>query len=77
MIECCFDPGGNFDESELLDLLAEIRRIVEVAGCQNVALQGDLNCDFSRQTHFVQIVRAFCENLDIQPIWSNPRDDEH
>ena len=42
------DPRVNFDENELHELLAEIRRIIEVAGCQNVSLQGDLNCDFSR-----------------------------
>ena len=69
------DPRVNFDEDELHELLAEIRRIIEVADCQNVSLQGDLNCDFSRQTPFVQIVRAFCDDLDIQPIFSHPLDD--
>ena len=67
------DPGGNFEENELMQLLAEVRRIIEVSRCQNISLQGDLNCDFSRQTPFVQIVRAFCEELDIESIWSHPR----
>ena len=67
------DPGGNFEENELLQLLAEVRRIIDISKCQNVSLQGDLNCDFSRQTPFVQIVRTFCEELDIESIWSHPR----
>ena len=67
------DPGGNFEENELMQLLAEVRRIIEVSRCQNISLQGDLNCDFSRQTPFVQIVRALCEELDIESIWSHPR----
>ena len=71
------DPRTNFDENELLELLAEIRRVIEVAKCQNISLMGDLNCDFSRQTPFVQIVRDFCDNLNIQPIWSHPRSDSN
>ena len=71
----CDSQGGNFDGAELLLLLSSIRRIIEMAECQNDSLQGDLNCDFSRQTPFVQTVREFCDSLDIQPIWSHPRDD--
>ena len=69
------DSGNNFDDNELHALLAEIRRVIEVSECQNISLMGDLNCDFSRQTPFVQIVRNFCESLSIQPIWSHPRHD--
>ena len=71
------DPGGNFDENGLHELLANIKHIIEVASSQNVSLQVDLKCDFSRRSPFEQIVKAFCEELDIQPIWSYPHDDGH
>ena len=54
-------------------LLAEVRRIIDISRYQNISSQGDINCDFSRQTPLVQIVRAFCEELDIESIWSHPR----
>ena len=66
------DPQGAFDDNELLELLADIRLVIERAGCQNVTLLGDLNCDFSRQSPFVQIVKRFCEDLDLKSIWSKP-----
>ena len=77
IINCYFmcDTGSNFDENELLLLLAEIKRVVETADCQNVCMLGDLNCDFSRQTPFVKIVKDFCDRLNIQPIWSHPKND--
>ena len=70
------DPRTNFDDRELHNLLSEIRRVIEVSECQNVSLNGDLNCDFSRQTPFVGIVRQFCESMKIKPIWSNPKNDD-
>ena len=47
------DPRGNFEENELLQLLAEVRRIIDISRYQNICVQGDINCDFSRQTPFV------------------------
>ena len=66
------DPQTSFDDVKLYEILAEIRRIIEVAACENVSLVGDLNCDFSRQTPFVQIIKEFCTEQDIQPIFSIP-----
>ena len=60
------DPRTNFDDSELQTLLGEIRRIIEVSGCQNISLNGDLNCDFSRNTQFVETVRQFIQNLNLK-----------
>ena len=71
---CMCDPQTDFDDTELYDLLAEIKRIIDIAACENISIQGDLNCDFRRQTPFVQIVRNFCTDMDIQPIFSNPKD---
>ena len=71
------DPQNDFDDVELYQLLAEIKRLIETAACDHLSLQGDLNCDFSRQTPFVQIVRDFCIELDIQPIFLNPDNESH
>ena len=70
------DPRVNFDDSELTTLLEEIRRLVDVSECQNISLNGDLNCDFTRQTPFVETIRLFCNSLNIIPIWSNPKNDD-
>ena len=69
------DPRVNFNDTELLTLLGEIRRVIETSGCQNISLNGDLNCDFTRQTPFVEIVRDFFVGLKIKPIWSNPKNE--
>jgi len=36
----------QFDEIGLLNLLAEVNRIIQSSECRNILLAGDLNCDF-------------------------------
>ena len=40
--------AGNFDDTELMDLLAEVDHIINtsVSVSRNILLVGDLNCDF-------------------------------
>ena len=45
--------NNNMNDLELLSLLGEIDRILYTTECKNVLLVGDINCDFSRPTHFV------------------------
>ena len=41
------DPqNNNFDDNELLSLLAELNRIIDEADCSNLLLAGDFNCEF-------------------------------
>jgi len=55
------DPqNNNFNDNELLAVLAEIERIINVTSCIYVILAGDINCDFSRNSEFVNIVRKLC-----------------
>jgi len=54
------DPqNNNFNDNELYSLLAEIERIINVTVCRNVVLVGDINCDFARNSAFVNIVKNF------------------
>ena len=56
-------------------LLGEIDRILSTTGCKNVLLVGDINCDFSRPTHFVQSVRTFAEEKGFNILWNLPDND--
>ena len=54
------DPQNNaFNDNELLSLLAEIEQCIAISECRNVILAGDMNCDFSRITPMVNIIRDF------------------
>ena len=67
------DPqNNNFNDNELLAILAEIERIINVTSCINVILAGDINCDFSRNSEFVNIIRNFVEQNGLKVFWSHP-----
>ena len=54
------DPRANqFDETELLTLLGEIRRILNKEECIYDLIVGDLNYHFARQSTFTQLVHSF------------------
>ena len=48
--------NNNMNDLELLSLLGEIDRILSTTECENVLLVGDISCDFSRPTYFVQSI---------------------
>ena len=64
----------NYGENELLFLLAEIDRIITLTNCRNLLLVGDLNCDFSRHTHFVNTVNNYVNSKSLNIVWSLPDD---
>ena len=64
------DPqAGNFDDTELMRLLAEVDRIILLAG--------DFNCDFNRNTPFVNIVRRYVDEKGLHVFWSLPDESEN
>ena len=70
------DPrNNNFDDTDLLAILADIRLAIEQSQVTNILWGGDCNADFSRNTRFVQIIRDFIEDLGLVVFWSNPSDD--
>ena len=73
----CDPKVENFDESDLLNLLADIRAAIESADCLNVILAGDLNSDFARSTRFTEIVEENLNDLDLTIFWQNFNDRIH
>jgi len=71
------DPQNNaFNDNELLSLLAEIEQIIARSECRNVLLAGDINCDFSRNTPMVNIIRDFVNTTGLNIFWSMPDNSE-
>ena len=69
------DPHNNLvNDNELMTLLAEIDRIINVTHCRNILLAGDINCDFSMYTQQVKIIRDFVDNKNknLNIFWNLP-----
>ena len=62
--------NANFNEQELLGCLASIDYTLENNIFDQAILCGDLNCDFSRGTRFVEIVKELMDNHSLQDAWS-------
>ena len=61
----------NRQNDDLTHVLQDVKYIFN--RCDNdtkVILCGDLNCDFSRDTHFVNQIREFIFENNMQHIWS-------
>ena len=65
------DPQcANFCDIELLKALQDIQYVFNLYNDSvNFILLGDFNCDFSRNTHFVQTINNFMEGLNLITIW--------
>ena len=66
------DPRTNdFDDSELLELLADITNTIHSADCHSVLIAGDMNCHFARNSKFTSLVRNHFEDLNLHILWEN------
>ena len=65
----CDTQDNNFNDWELIKCLEEISAVVASYPTHHILLAGDLNCDFSRDTPFVNIVRDFIMNLRLTVAW--------
>ena len=65
------DPGGNFDETEVVELLAEIEDIMDRSEYDDVLWNGDMNYDKSRNTPFVLTVSRFLERVGLVSVWDH------
>ena len=61
----------NFDDTELLTLLTDIRLSVRESDCHNILLAGDLNCHFLRNNRFTNTVKNFLEDSSLIIFWEN------
>ena len=61
----------NFDDTELLTLLTDIRLSVRESDCHNILLAGDLNCHFLRNNRFTNTVKSFLEDSSLIIFWES------
>ena len=72
-VETFCDPRTNeFDDSEILEVLADITNMIHNEDCSNVLIAGDLNCHFARNTSFTRTVRNHFQELNLSILWEIP-----
>ena len=70
--------SGNFDDFELVKTLEDISWYINTFPNLVVIIAGDINCDFSRNTRFVNIIREFMMRNSLMTVWSaHPVDFTH
>ena len=67
----CDPQQENFNDSELVNLLAEIKIKMLEENCTTNLVLGDLNCHFQRRTRFTRIVKNFFDELNFEIFWEN------
>ena len=70
----CDPQRETFDDTELINLLANIRSLILTSNCSNILLAGDLNSDFNRQNRFTNSVAEALESLGLIILWDNTDD---
>ena len=68
----CDPQTDNFDDAELVSLLADIQTLIVQSQCAHVLLAGDLNCHFNRYSRFTTTVQEFMDEIDLKLLWLNP-----
>ena len=62
----------DFDDGELLRTLEDIKYLInEIDDTYTIIMMGDLNTDFRRNTTYVDIVKDFCDEVNIETVWSS------
>ena len=57
-----------YDDSELLDVLRDLTKIVETTEYTDIVLNGDLNWDPRRNTGFSKAVKSFMSVTGLVPL---------
>ena len=61
----------DFNDQEFLQTLEDIKyHVNSVNNNFTIILMGDLNTNMSRNTTFVDIVKNFCSDFDVESVWS-------
>ena len=66
------DPQTRvFDDSELLQVLQELKNIIRLTEFSDVLVNGDLNWDPRRRTGFSDVVKEFIDSVGLVPLWQS------
>lgn len=64
------DPRTDeFDTDELLTTIESINNVIDKSHFTDAVITGDINCDFSRRTKFVEMVQNFIEEKSLVKSW--------
>ena len=72
IVNCYFPTDtqdNNFDDWELIKCLETLSGIITAYPNHHILIGGDINCDFSRQTPFVNKIRDFTLNSNLGAAW--------
>ena len=61
----------RYDDTELLEVLAEVESILSSVPHTDVVWAGDLNWEISRRSAFAGIVADFVEKVGVVPLWTH------
>ena len=67
----CDPRNDNDHNTELLEVLGDIRSIILTTQYNRVLMVGDLNCHFARQNRFTNTIYDCLDSLSLIPIWEN------
>ena len=59
----------KFDETELLEVQAELEAVLEVGGYDGCLVSGDFNYDSRRNSGFARSMAAFLERMGLVSVW--------
>jgi hypothetical protein len=68
----CDPRTANFNDSELVTVLADLKAVIRESHCQDIFLAADLNCHFQRQSRFSEMVRESFIEMGLTVVWQNP-----
>ena len=71
----CDPLVDNFNDAELVTLLADLHSLTLQTQCTDLVIAGDLNCHFMRQTRFTNLVRNSFEDKGLLIVWQHPVDE--
>ena len=67
----CDPRNDQYDDTEIMNLLTEIRSIIEGGHYSNILLAGDFNCHFERNNSFTNLIGDYLYDLGLQILWSS------
>ena len=74
----CDPQVEDFNDTDILTALSDIQLLIRQSNCSDILIAGDLNCHFSRQTRFTNLVRDTFAERNLLVLWQHPdTDPEH
>ena len=68
----CDPRKEDFDDHELLALLADLNNLIDNANCLSVLLAGDMNSHFARNTRFTNTIKNYFDDKNLKIFWETP-----